>query len=137
MSSTLQEFLNAHPIDGLTDEVIVSPRFKDKEGNILKFKIKAMTNETFNDLRKRYTRIGKGRKVEFDSVGFNNAVVIEHTLDPNFKDAESLKKLGCATPEEYLSRVLLPGEIAALAQKISELSGFDVEMEELVEEAKN
>ena len=135
--STLQEFLNAHPIDGLTDEVVVSNRFRGPNGEVLKFRIKAMTNQTFDDLRKRYTRIGKGRKVEFDAQGFNNAVVIEHTLDPNFKDAESIKKLGCATPEEYLNRVLLPGEVATLAQKISELSGFDVEMEELVEEAKN
>jgi len=39
--STLQEFLNAHPIDGLTDEVVVSPRFKDKDGNILKFNMKS------------------------------------------------------------------------------------------------
>jgi len=101
------------------------------------FKIKAMTNQTFDDLRRRYTRIGKGRKIDFDSAGFNNAVVIEHTIDPNFKDAASIQKLGCRTPEEYLNRVLLPGEIATLAQKISELSGFDVEMEELVEEAKN
>ena len=135
--STLQEFLNAHPIDGLTDEVVVSNRFRGPNGEVLKFRIKAMTNQTFDDLRKRYTRIGKGRKVEFDAQGFNNAVVIEHTLDPNFKDAESIKKLGCTTPEEYLNRVLLPGEVATLAQKISELSGFDVEMEELVEEAKN
>lgn len=135
--STLQEFLNAHPVDNLTDEVIVSPRFKDKDGNILKFKIKAMTNQTFDDLRKRYTRIGKGRKIDFDSAGFNNAVVIEHTLNPDFKDAESIKKLGCATPEGYLSRVLLPGEIATLVNKIQELSGFDIDMEALVEEAKN
>jgi hypothetical protein len=124
MNSTLQEFLNAHPIDGLTDEVVVSPRFKDKDGNILKFRIKAMTNHTFDDLRKRYTRVGKGRKVEFDVQGFNKTVVIEHTLDPNFKDAESIKKLGCTTPEEYLSRVLLPGEVATLAQKIFRAQRF-------------
>jgi hypothetical protein len=135
--STLQDFLNAHPIDGLTDEVVVSSRFKDKDGKLLKFKIKAMTNKTFDDLRKRYTRVGKGRKVEFDAQGFNNAVVIEHTLDPDFKDAASIQKLGCSTPEEYLNKVLLPGEIATLADKISELSGFDVDMDTLVEEAKN
>jgi hypothetical protein len=135
--STLQEFLNSHPVDNLTDEVVVSPRFKDKDGNILKFKIKAMTNKTFDDLRKRYTRVGKGRKVDFDAQGFNMAVVIEHTLDPDFKDADSIKKLGCTTPEEYLNKVLLSGEIATLVNKIQELSGFDIDMEALVEEAKN
>lgn len=135
--STLQDFLNANPIDNVTDEVVVSPRFKDKDGNVLKFKIKAMTNQKFDELRKKFTNVKKGRKVEFDAHGFNTAVVIEHTVDPDFKDASSIQKLGCRTPEEYLNRVLLAGEIATLVQKIHELSGFDVEMEELVEEAKN
>lgn len=135
--STLQDFLNAHPVDNLTDEVVVSPRFKDAEGHPLKFKIKSMTNKTFEDLRKRFTRVGKGRKVEFDAQGFNLAVVIEHTLDPNFKDAASIQKLGCVTPEEYLSRVLLPGEVVTLVNEIQKLSGFDVDMETLVDEAKN
>jgi hypothetical protein len=135
--STLQDFLNANPVDNLTDEVVVSARFRDKDGKPLKFKIKAMTNKTFDDLRKRFTRVGKGRKVEFDAAGFNTAVVIEHTLDPNFKDAESIKKLGCTTPEEYLNKVLLAGEMAELANQIQKLSGFDVDMNDLIEEAKN
>jgi hypothetical protein len=134
--STLQEFLNAHPVDNLTEEVVVSPRFKDKDGNILKFKIKAMTNETFDDLRKRYTN-GKGRKIEFDAKGFNNAVAIEHTIVPDFRDAASIQKLGCTTPDEYLNKVLLAGEIATLVNAIQKLSGFDVDINDLVEEAKN
>lgn len=134
---SLQEFLNANPVDDITDEVVVSRRFKDKDGNLLRFKIRAMTNRTFDDLRKRFTRMGKGRKVDFDAQGFNNAVVIEHTIEPNFKDADSIEKLGCSTPEEYLGKVLLAGEITTLVQKIQELSGFDVDMEDLVEEAKN
>ncbi|WP_328802028.1 hypothetical protein T3H97_06360 [Paenibacillus sp. LX16] len=58
-------------------------------------------------------------------------------MNPNFRDAESLKKLGCASVEEYVQKVLLAGEIATLSQKISSLSGFDIEMEDLVDEAKN
>lgn len=135
--STLQDFLNANPVDNITDEVVVSKRFRDAEGNLLKFKIKAMTDFTFDELRKKHTRIGKGRKVEFDAKGFNNDVVIEHTLEPNFKDAESIKKLGCASPSEYLGRVLLAGEITTLVNEIQKLSGFDVDMEDLVEEVKN
>lgn len=135
--SSLQDFLNRHPVDHIIDEVVVSPRFQDENGKIMKFKIQAMTNRTFEDLRKRFTKMGKGRKIEFDAQGFHNAVVIEHTLDPDFKDAASIKKLGCASPEEYLGKVLLAGEISTLVQEIQKLSGFDVEMEELVEEVKN
>jgi len=133
----LQEFLNAHPVDNLTEEVLISSRFKDENGNLLKFKIKAMTSAEFDEIRRASMQIRKGRKVEFDAQKFNLKVVVNHTIVPNFKDAESIKKLGCHTPEEYVQKVLLAGEVATLAQKIQELSGFDVEMDELVEEAKN
>lgn len=134
---TLQDFLNAHTVDNLTEEVVVSDRFKDAEGNVLKFKIKAMTNPEFDELRKRSTEIKKNRKIEFDVSKFNCGVVINHTIEPSFKDAESIKKLGCATPEEYLNKVLLAGEIATLAEHIQRISGFTTEMSELVDEAKN
>lgn len=138
--SSLQEFLNANPIDNLTAEVVVSERFKDNDGNILKFKIRAMTNEEFEEIRKAATSVSfkKGKRaVSFDTKHFNELVVINHTIDPNFKDAESIKKLGCISPEQYLNKVLLAGEIVELSQQIQLLSGFEVELDELVEEAKN
>lgn len=134
---SLQEFLNANPVDNLTEEIVISPRFKDKQGNLLPFKIKAMTNQEFDEIRKACTIPKKGRKVEFDAQKFNLRTVINHTLSPDFKHVESLKQLGCNTPEEYVQKVLLSGEVATLANKIQELSGFDVQMDDLVEEAKN
>lgn len=138
--SALQEFLNANPVDNLTAEVLISDRFKDKEGNILKFKIKAMTNDEFEEIRKKATKIDfkKGkRNVDFDARKFNEQVVINHTIDPDFKNAESIKKVGCMSPEQYLNKVLLAGEIAELAEQIQILSGFEKDMSDLVEEAKN
>lgn len=135
--SSLQEFLNSNPIDNLTDEVVVSDRFKDKDGNLLKFKIKAMTNPEFEELKKKALKSKKGGKFEFDSARFNNDIVINYTLVPDFKDAESIKKMGCMSPEQYLGRVLLAGEVQELAQQISKLSGFDQDMDSMVEEAKN
>jgi len=134
---SLQDYLNAHPVDNLTEEVAVSPRFKGRDGSVLKFKIKAMTNAEFEQIRKAATAVKKGRKVEFDAQKFNLQMVINHTVEPNFKHAESIQKMGCSTPEEYVQRVLLAGEVTTLASKIQELSGFDVAMEDLVEEAKN
>ncbi|HIW31939.1 MAG TPA: XkdN-like protein [Candidatus Paenibacillus intestinavium] len=134
---SLQEFLNSNPVDNLTEEVVISPRFKDKDGSLMTFTIKAMTNQEFDEIRKASTNIKKGRKVEFDAQTFNLRTIINHTVKPDFKHAESIKALGCSTSEEYVQRVLLSGEVASLASKIQELSGFDVEMEDLVEEAKN
>lgn len=133
----LQEFLNANPVDNLTEEVVISPRFKDGEGNPLKFTIKAMTPAEFEDVRKRATRILKNKQVDFDSQKFNLSIVVNNTVNPDFKHADSIKKLGVNSPEEYVQRVLLAGELTTLVQKINELSGFDVAMNELVEEVKN
>lgn len=136
--SQLQAFLNANPVDDLTAEVVVSDRFKDSEGNILKFKIRAMSSDEFEECRKKSMKVAAGRRrnVEMNLKEFNNTIVINNTIDPNFKDAESIQRLGCQTPEQYLNKVLLPGEIVELSSQIQQLSGFK-SMDELVEEAKN
>lgn len=133
----LQDFLIANPVDNLTEEVVVSPRFKDEKGNPLKFTIKAMTPAEFEEIRKKSTHIRKGKQVEFDNQLFNLSIAINNTINPDFRNAESIKKLGVNTPEEYVQKVLLAGELSTLVQRINELSGFDVGMNDLVEEVKN
>ncbi len=130
--SELLKFLIENPVDNLTAEVIVSPRLAK-----FPFKIKGMTGPEFAEYQRLSTKIGRHQKVEFDNKTFNELVVLNHTIEPNFKDADSIKKAGCQTPEQFLYKSLLAGEIAELAQQISSLSGFDKDMEEVVEEAKN
>lgn len=138
--STLQDFLNANLVDNLIQEVVISDRFKDHDGKLLKFKIKAMTNDEFEAARKKAMKLNlqKGKKqMEFDAKTFNEAVVVNNTIDPDFKNADSIKAVGCMTPEQYLNRVLLAGEISELAQQIQTLSGFEKDLNELAEEVKN
>ena len=130
--SNLMQFLIDNPVDNLTAEVIVSPRLAK-----FPFKIKGMTGPEFSEYQKLSTKIGRHKKIEFDSKVFNELVVLNHTIEPNFRDPESTKKAGCQTPEQFLYKSLLAGEIAELAQQISALSGFDKEFEDEVEEAKN
>jgi hypothetical protein len=126
------QFLIDNPVDNLTDEVIVSARLAK-----FPFKIKGMTGPEFSEYQKLSTKISRHKKVEFDSKTFNELVVLNHTLVPNFRDAESIKKAGCQTPEQFLYKSLLAGEINELAQQITALSGFDKDIEDTVEEAKN
>ncbi len=136
--STLQQFLNANPVEGMTKEVVISDRFKDKDGKILKFKIRAISPSEFEEIRKRALIIKQGGKgVEFDSGQFNLSLIINCTVNPNFKHAESIQKLGCSTPEQYVNKVLLAGEVEELANQIRMFSGFDKNLDELVDEAKN
>ena len=130
--SNLMQFLIDNPVDNLTDEVIISGRLAK-----FPFKIKGMTGPEFSEYQKLSTKISRHKKVEFDSKTFNELVVLNHTLVPNFRDAESIKKAGCQTPEQFLYKSLLAGEINELAQQITALSGFDKDIEDTVEEAKN
>lgn len=134
---SLQEFLNSNPVDNLTAEVPVSKRFTDKDGKLMLFKIKPMTEREHNELSKQCTTTKSRGKTEFDTRKFNSAMVIGNTVYPDFKDAASINAVGVKTPEQYLGKVLLSGEIAKLVEEIMKLSGFDTSMEELVEEAKN
>ena len=130
--SVLLDCLVENPVDNVTEQVVVSKRLAQ-----FPFIIKAMSGPEFSNYQKRATKYGKNKKVEFDSKAFNEQVVLNHTVEPNFRDAEAIKKAGCLTPEQFLYRSLLAGEIAELAEKISALSGFDADIEATVEEAKN
>ncbi len=81
--------------------------------------------------------MGRHRKINFDIKRFNELVVINNTVEPNFKDAESIRTAGCTTPEQFLYKSLLAGEISELSNRISQLSGFDQNLEQAVDEAKN
>lgn len=130
--SKLLEFLVQNPVDNITEEIIVSQRLKDYP-----FKIKAMTGQQFSEYQRIATVLGKKKNVSFNSAKFNEMVVVNHTVEPNFRDAASITEAGCQTPEQFMYKSLLAGEISELANKISILSGFDSDMDELVEEAKN
>lgn len=134
MAVSLTEFLLANPQDEVTEELYISERFK-KAG--YKFTISAMTGEQFQEYQQEATAFGRHRKTSFDTKRFNERVVVNHTVTPNFKDADAIKKAGCTTPEQFMYRSLRAGEITELSNRISTLSGFDSDSEALVDEVKN
>lgn len=130
MEKSLEDFLALPDVNDITDEVFVSKRLP-------KFKIRAMSQEDFRDYqRKAQGKIGKNG-VDFDATKFNILMVAGQTLSPDFSNADLLKKAGCSTASDLISKKLLAGEIAELARQIQVLSGFDTDMEEDIKEAKN
>lgn len=130
--STVLNFLMSNPVDNITEEVVVSARLAKYP-----FKIRAMTGPEFSEYQKLSTKIGKHKKVEFDNKTFNEKVVLNHTIEPNFRDVKSIEQSGSISAEQFMYKCLLAGEIAELAQQIIALSGFDKDMEETIDEAKN
>ena len=126
----LERFLDLPDVSTMTEEVYVSERLG-------KVTVKPMTSEEHGAYQKRAQgKVQKGG-IDFDSAKFNLLIVAGQTISPNFADAELLKKSGCATPTEFISRKLKAGEIAELAAQICKISGFDEDINDDVAEAKN
>lgn len=132
-SISLMQFLIDNPVSNITEEIDI-PRLAQAG---YKVKISAMTGDQFQEYQKQATAIGRHKKVAFDGKLFNELVVINHTIDPNFKDANMIKAAGCTTPAQLMYKVLKAGEIQELSKQISSLSGFDDDVDSNVEEVKN
>lgn len=135
--TALTDFLLANPVDTITQEVIVSKRIKDAEGNLLKFTVKPMLNEQYLEYQNQCMVPKRHGKVDFDTKKFNRLLILNHTVSPDFRSVELIQKAGCSTPEQLLNKFLLAGEIQVLAEHIREISGFADSIDDLVDEVKN
>lgn len=127
----LQMFLMENPVDSITKEIKLNERLKD-----FTFVIKPLSIEEFNKYQKLCVKVN-GKKREFDLKKYHELLIVNHTLTPNFKDADWLANAKVISPEALINKVLKAGEIADLAEQILNLSGFDEDVEECEEELKN
>ena len=98
---------------------------------------RALTAEEHSEIMKRAKKVNKKGEFEFDNNIFNSLVISATLISPDFSNAEFLKKAKCNTAKEFISKKLLPGEIQELANKIVAFSGFDIDINEDIDEAKN
>ena len=134
---SLTDFLIAHPVDTMTKDVVVSKRLRDENGELYKFTIKPMLQDEYLTYQEQCTISKKGGKIEFNTKRFNQLLILNHTMVPDFRNADFLQKVGCVRPEQALNKLLLSGEIQNLAEQIRIVSGFEDSLDDLVEEVKN
>ncbi len=129
-----------------TEEIerLVSKRFKDKSGNIIPFRFKAITTERIEELEKLHTipvySGSRRRKTgeRLDQARFMAHIAVESTVYPNFKAAEFRKKYKLQDPIEIAKKVLhIGGEFTEWINITNEINGFDDSFEDLEEAAKN
>jgi len=131
--NALQQFLTKNSVDNFIEEVTLGGRLKD-----FKFKIKALTGNQYNDFQALcIENPNSPKKRRFNIKKFNELIVANCVIEPNFKDPEWLKELGVADATSAIYKTLLAGEITDLAERVLRLSGFDRDIEEEMEEVKN
>lgn len=130
MEKSLEDFLTLPDVDNIQEEVFVSTR-------IGKVTVKAMTADEHSEYMKRAKVKATKGDIQFDSAKFNLMVVAGQTVVPDFNNAELLKKANCSTSTELIKKKLLAGEIATICEQVCRISGFDSDVKDEIEEAKN
>lgn len=159
--SNLTAFLSQNALKQENEKVVVSKRFvepvideKTGEQKIdektkkpltkpVKWEVAAITSDEDDQLRKENTKRmpvpgKKGMMVpETNYTAYLAALAVKCTVFPNLHDADLQNSYGVMSAPELLKKMLLPGEYDEYLATIQKINGFDVGMDELVEEAKN
>ena len=120
-----------------------SKSFVDAEGKPLEWEIKAISSREDAALRKASTRqikvAGKGGmfRPELDTNDYIGKLAAACTVYPDLKNVELQNSYGVMGEDELLKEMLSAGEYAEYCNKVSEVNGFDVDLNDVVDEAKN
>lgn len=139
--SDFSVFMNGSKANEVT-KFVVSERFK-KNGKPVEWEIKPIDSDLDELLRKDCTRkvpiAGKRGQYtqELDNDKYIGRMCAACTVYPNLKEAEFQDAFGVKTEDALLKKLLLPGEYTEYKAKVMEVNGYDLSMEELVDEAKN
>lgn len=116
----------------------------DEKGNPLMWEIKPLTTEETEKIRMECTREVPvpGKKNLFrDKVNSNlylDKMMVAAIVFPDLYNADLQDSYGVKTPEELLKKMVDdPSEYSDLMSFIQEQSGFDKDIQDEVEEAKN
>lgn len=128
--SALDEFLNLNDVMEIKETIPVIVG-----GKKLEIVVRPISETEHNEFQRRANEV-KRNKLIFDSGKYKNLILESCIVEPNFKDAEFLKKAGCLSASEFINKKFPAGAVANIVERIQKLSGFDsYDME--IENAKN
>lgn len=113
-----------------TTEVVISDRFKDENGEPVKFKIKTLTQEQCNQIAKRSyvdVMINGKKQRELDRILYLNRCLVEAVVYPNFRDHDLCVAYGTEDPVLLPQKMLLTREYERLGNAFMKLNGLDEE----------
>lgn len=122
-------------------EVVVSERYKDKEGKPLSWRLRAISEDENDELRNASTKRVKGKNgmqvPETDYAAYLGRLVASCVVYPNLNDTSLQTSYGVKGAPALVRKMLLAGEFATLAAKVQEVNGFDRDLSEMADEVKN
>lgn len=128
--SKLDDFLGLNDVSEIRETIEVSLGEKKFE-----MVIRPLTGTEHAAFQRRCNSMVKN-KMYFDNDKYNELILDTCIVEPDFKDAEFLAKVGCLSSTDFLKKKFPAGTLMDIGSKIQKLSGFDV-YEVEIEEAKN
>lgn len=135
-------FMAGNATKNETVKYAASKRFTAK-GKPVEWELKAIDSDLDEALRKECTKkvpiAGKRGQFnqETDTDKYIGKMCVACVVYPDLNNAELQDSYGVKSADALLKKMLLPGEYTELKAKVMEVNGYDMSMEELVEEAKN
>lgn len=121
---------------------VASKRFTDN-GKPVEWEIKPIDSDLDEAIRKDCTKkvpiVGKRGQYtqETDTDKYIGKMCVACTVYPDLNNAELQDSYGVKCADDLLKKMLLPGEYTEYKTKVMEVNGYDMSMDDLVEEAKN
>mgnify|MGYP003536505769 FL=1 len=140
--SDFSVFMAGNAIQDETVKYVASKRFV-KDGKPVEWELKAVGSELDESIRKECTKkvpiSGKRGQYtqETDTDKYIGKMCVATTVYPNLNDATLQDSYGVKCGEDLLKKMLKPGEYTEYKAKVMEVNGFDMSMDDLVDEAKN
>ena len=139
----LSGFLKQNAVRVENEKTAVSGRFLDGEKKPLLWEIKCITPAEDEEIRRECLRRAPvpGKKgqytAEVDADLYMGKLAAKCTVFPDLDDRELQDSYGVMGADRLLKAMLTPGEYAEYLNRVQALNGFDVTMDERVEQAKN
>lgn len=140
--SNFSVFMAKNAVAPETIKYVASKRFVN-DGKPVEWELKPINSDLDEAIRKECTKKVQipGKRGQYnqetDTDKYIGKMCVTCIVYPNLNDAELQDSYGVKDGMSLLKAMLLPGEYTELKAKVMEVNGYDMSMEELVDEAKN
>lgn len=140
--SDFSDFLAENKVKSENIKYVASKSFIDKAtGKPKEWELRTISNTLNEDLQKQAkykVQVGKGRhELRIDENKYQALLVTSCVVYPDLNNKALQDSYGVMGAADLVKAMLNVGEYADLAKQCLSINGFDVGLDELVEEAKN
>ena len=96
--------------------------------------LKALTGKQVSRCRDHNTttiKTKQGPKEKVDNEGFMIGLISLSTVKPNWGDPKLIEKFHASSGDEVIKRLLLGGEISLLGEAVLDVSGYNVDLDDV------